>query len=187
MAHWFLANAYRSTGDKNGALREILTAHVLNRNNPRITASLHTILEDHDLRYDGWVFSPQYSVMEKPDKSVEIQYGEGWLIYALTKAIWGFEPGYRQSMGYEKDGVFRELEEKEALVGLILSEDEKTKALPVRKALERTTEDKKNNRLQEFIFYEILLPKHPSAAYQFPESLVDAIADYILEVRCEKN
>jgi tetratricopeptide (TPR) repeat protein len=187
MAHWFLANAYSATGKKEEALQEILVAHVLNRNNPRIYVSLNSILEENGMRLTKWVFSPQYSVKKNPDNSVEVKYGEGWIVYALTKAIWNFEPGYMQSMGYDNENVFRELEEKEGLIGLLLSEDEKTKALPETKALERATENKEDNLLQEFIFYEILLPQHPMAAYQFPNGLIKNITEYILKVRCDKK
>lgn len=187
MAHWFLADTYSAAGKKDEALDEILIAHVLNRNNPRIMKSLDLILGEHRFKYNNWVFSPQYSVKKNPDNSVELKYGEGWLVYAVTKAIWNFEPGYRESMGYSDENVFRELEEKEGLIGLLLSEDPKTAALVERKALEKATDDKKNNMLQEYIFYEILLTDHPSVAYQLPEGFIQSIADYVLKVRCERK
>ncbi len=37
--------------------------------------------------------------------------------------------------------------------------------------------------LQEYIFYEILLPKTPFIAFQLPEETILRIKDYILKIR----
>jgi tetratricopeptide (TPR) repeat protein len=187
MAHWFLADAYYETGKLEEAKKEILTAHILNRNNPRIIVSLKRILKQSKLEWKDWTFTPQITITKKTNDTIDIKYGKGWLTYALTKAVWLFEPGYRQKMGYENENTWRELEEKEALVGMIISEDEDTQSLPETVALIKATENTDNNMLQEFVFYEILLKNHPSAAYQFPEELINAIAEYLLAVRCEKK
>ena len=187
MAHWFLADAYEAAGRLDDAKKEIIIAHILNRNNPRIRTALTQILQKNNLKLSDWVFNPQISISQKADNSIDIKYGEGWLIYALVKAIWAYEPGYRQSMGYENENVFRESEEKEGLIGLLLSEDPKTKSTPVTMALKKATEDKKHNMLQEFIYYEILFPEHPIIASQLPDEIIENIMDYILKVRCEKN
>jgi tetratricopeptide (TPR) repeat protein len=187
MAHWFLADAYHDVGRIEEAKKEILIAHVLNRNNPRILSSLKRILRSNKLAWKDWVFNPQYTILQKTNDSIDIKYGEGWLAYAMTKAIWAYEPGYSKSMGYDNDNFFRELEEKEALIGLLLSDDPETKALPETLALQKATEDDDNTMLQEFVFYEILLRDHPAAAYQFPDGLITAITDYLLSVRCEKS
>lgn len=186
MAHWFLADAYMEMKQTEEAKKEILIAHVLNRNNPRIRVSLNYILKSNGLKMSSWVFNPQYNVTKDADNKVKVMYGDGWLSYALTKAVWAHEPGYSQSMGYTDESFFRELEEKEALIGMIVSEDPKTLALPETLALQKATEDGKENRLQEFIFYEILLTAHPGVAFQLPDQLVEDIAGYILEIRCEK-
>ncbi|MET0392341.1 MAG: tetratricopeptide repeat protein [Chitinophagaceae bacterium] len=186
MAHWFLADAYIEVKEPEEAKKEILIAHILNRNNPRIRLSLNYVLKNNGLSMNTWIFNPQYTVTKDADNKVKVQYGDGWLSYALTKAVWAHEPGYSESMGYKNDSFFRELEEKEALIGMLISEDPKTQALPETLALQKATADGKENRLQEFVFYEILLPKHPAVALQLPDQLIEDIMAYILEVRCEK-
>lgn len=186
MAHWFLADAYIEVNRKEEALKEIVIAHILNRNNPRITLSLNLIMKENGLLMDDWAFNPQYTVTKTGDNKVNIQYGEGWLPYALTKAVWAHEPGYSQAMGYEENSFFREPEEKEALIGMLMSDDPKTAALPEIIALQKAVADDQPNRLQEYIFYEILLPNHPVVAFQLPDAFIDNIADYIVAVRCKK-
>jgi tetratricopeptide (TPR) repeat protein len=186
MAHWFLADAYQATGRPEEAKKEIITAHILNRNNPRIRTALISILKANHLKLDDWTFNPQYSVSKDANNKIQVKYGDGWLPFALTKAVWAFEPGYRESMGYENENTFRELEEKEALIGMLLSDDPKTKNLPETIALEKATKDTKNNLLQEYIFYEILLPEHPAVAFQLPDNFIEAISTYLLKVRCSK-
>ena len=37
--------------------------------------------------------------------------------------------------------------------------------------------------IDEYIFYEVLLPQYPFVAYQLPEEFVNGIKDYVLQVR----
>ena len=55
MAHWFIADNYAQDGDIDKAMEHITRAHLLNRNNPRILASLENIYEQNGTPYDGWV------------------------------------------------------------------------------------------------------------------------------------
>jgi len=183
MAHWFLADAYDDAGRLEEAKKEILIAHILNRNNPRILTSLKIILSKNGINYENWYFSPQYKLDKSPDNKISIEYEGNWLIYALTKALWVYEPGYAESMGKKDNTLFNEYEEKEALAGMLMQADKKKSEIPEIRILKKALDKK---MVQEYIFYEILLPQYPVAAYQFPEVMVNSIADYLLHIRCSK-
>ncbi len=180
MAHWFLADCYVQTDEPEKALDEITTAIILNRNNPRIKLSFDAIYKLNKLKTSDWVFTPQMQLDSIGPKEVKITAHEDWIGYAMIKAAWAFEPGYAASMGSKK-GEFSILEEKEALLGLFVNtEDKKAKKDPAVKALHTAIEAK---MLDEYIFFEIVLPQYPFVAYQLPDGLIDAIKTYVLKVR----
>ena len=39
------------------------------------------------------------------------------------------------------------------------------------------------DKVDEFIFYEIVLPEHPFVAYQLPKEFLNKIKDYVKEIR----
>jgi len=41
--------------------------------------------------------------------------------------------------------------------------------------------------LDEYILYEIILPKNPSFAFQLSEKMISGIKDYVLNVRNKRN
>ena len=184
MAHWFLGDCYIEKGRNADAMKEIMIAHILNRNNPRIKEALFNIMETNKKKYDdSWQFTPQMELTKIDDKKVKVAYKGVWLGYALAKAVWQFEPGYKESMGITDTGtVFNSDSEKEALIALLTGADKKAKLSDDIKALKKAIDKK---MFQEYSFYEILLPKHPWVAYQFSETLVNDMADYILAVRCK--
>jgi hypothetical protein len=182
MAHWFLADAYVALEKFEEAKKQILIAHVLNRNNPRIVGAMKNILKKNKLVYTDWYFNPQYK-LTKTDSKIIVDCDLNWMTYALTKALWAYEPGYAESMGKKDDSFFNEDEEKEALVGILTQNKLKKLKEPELLAL-KTALDKK--MVQAYIYYEILLPAHPVVAYQLPEELVNNIVDYLAEVRFQK-
>ncbi|MFA6151400.1 MAG: hypothetical protein WC716_08770 [Chitinophagaceae bacterium] len=188
MAHWFLANVYEHNGVIKKAKEEILIAHILNRNNPRIISALKRIILKEGFSYhDDWQFNPQIMV-QKTDSGINVQYGGIWLGYALARAIWQFEPGYRESMGVAKDAdlSYNQDREKEGLLGvLVAAKSDAGKKLPKDVlALQSATE---KGMFQEYLFYEIWLPKRPEIALQLPAKFIDEIGTYILKVRCSTN
>lgn len=183
MAHWFLADAYKEKGRLNDAVKEITIALVLNRNNPRIQKSFNMIYESKKLKTPEWAFTPQMKLDSVGPNKVTLAYGGDWLGYALAKAVWKFEPGYRASMGVKKN-TFSTTEEREALAGLVVTFDKKKlKKNPEFKALKNAID---NKMINEYIFYEILLPQFPFVAYQLPAEFIEEIAQYVLKVRGEE-
>lgn len=185
MAHWFLADTYIDMNDTKNALDEITIAQILNRNNQRIRKSLTYIYEKAKLSTDDWCFNPQVEINKISDTKINVSANDKWLGYAMTKAIWSFEPGYKESMGVAP-GRYSTIEDKECLITLLIGlENSKTKIKndPQLLILKRATDKK---YLDEYILYEIVLPENPQVALQLPEKTILNIKDYILNLRNEK-
>lgn len=180
MAHWFLADAYKTKGELDKAVDEITIARILNRNNPRIEKSLKNIFELKKLKTEDWTFNPQIEIDSIGVNKVRISFDSDWLGYAMVKALWKYEPGYKKSMGVS-EGTFSTIEEKECFVSLMTSfNKKKLKKHPEFKALQLALDKK---MIDEFIFYEIVLPEHPFVAYQLPVEFIVGIKNYVIEVR----
>jgi tetratricopeptide (TPR) repeat protein len=183
MAHWFMADNLMKMGNKKDALHEITIAHILNRNNPRLIESLKNIWKAAGLMYDPWYFTPQCIIAKKDTHTISVEFEANWLGYAMPKAVWKYEPGYKASMGVNENTAFSTVEERECLASLYLilkNSKVKMKKFPAFRTLE-TAIDKK--MLDAYIFYEIILPQQPFVAYQLSEPIIGTIADYLLQVR----
>ena len=152
-----------------------------------MTALKRILTKVGDKYNSEWVFNPQVEVI-KTDSGINVKYNDVWLGYAIAKALWQFEPGYKENMGIKKDADinFNQDAEKEALISvLIMAENEKKKKLPESiNALQKAT---KNKMYQEYLFYEIWLPKRPDIALQLPDKFIKEISDYVLKIRCSTN
>lgn len=180
MAHWFLADAYKEQGKMDEALDEITLAMILNRNNPRIKASFNEIYRRKKLEQSDWTFTPQMQMDSIGKNKVSVSFDANWLGYALVKALWRYEPGYQESMGVEA-GSFSTIEEKEGFVSLMTGFDRKTlKRHPEFRALKASLD---KEMIDEFIFYEIVLPEHPFVAYQLSEEFINHIKNYVITIR----
>ena len=180
MAHWFLADAYRMTGQIDKAVDEITIAKILNRNNPRLQNSLTDIYKLKKLHYSDFIFNPQIRIDSTGVNKVDVASGKGWLGYAMVKAVWKYEPGYKESMGVKSSNIST-LEEKEAIVALMTSGDKKTLKKSQELKAVKLAIDK--GMIDDYILYEIFLPDHPFVACQLSEDLINNIKDYIIRVR----
>ncbi len=180
MAHWFLADAYKTKGELDKAVDEITIAMILNRNNPRIVNAMRDIYELKKLKADDWTFNPQIKIDSIGVNQVRILYDIDWLGYAMVKALWEYEPGYKKSMGVSEE-TFSTIEEKECFVSLMTTfNKKKLKKHPEFKALQLALD---KDMIDEYIFYEIVLPEHPFVAYQLPTEFISGIKDYVIRVR----
>ncbi|MCP4150312.1 MAG: tetratricopeptide repeat protein [bacterium] len=209
MAHWFLADNYIYKMQFKEAMREITIALILNRNHANIKKILTLIYNLNNIHTADWTFTPQIKIYsentvtpqtlkEKKQEApkgkektqtalppgtgnkVTIETTQEWLAYALPKAVWRFEPGYKKAKGV-KEGEFSILEEKEALFSLysdlLLKDKFEGDAF---KALKLAYDKKWVN---EFLFFEIILIKHPYVAYELSQRFIEKIADYIIAAR----
>lgn len=184
LAHWMIADIYTMQDRIPEAVDEITIASVLNRNNPRLRKKQFEIYEKAKLSGEDWCFNPQMELSWDEDK-ITIGFDEAWIGYALPKAVWAFEPGYRKSMG-EGDSEFSMLEERECLYNLLIAMDNakiKTKNYPDLAMLKKTVDA---GFFSEYILYEILLPQYPMTANQLPEEVILGIKDYVIRLRQKK-
>ncbi len=187
MAHWFLASAYHRTGESRNALNEVAIALTLNRNNPRLETLAITIALKNKLFYNSWFFTPQYTLSSDSD-TVRIFAKKEWLAYALCKAVWRYEPGYKEKKGIKNESLFTSVEENECLANIILghmnSEGEK---LSEAESINFLLEAFKRKKLSEFMIYEVWLRKYPQIIYSLPKETIDNIADYVSRFHFEKK
>lgn len=183
MAHWFLADIYKHQGKLDEAVEEITLAMVLNRNNPRIKASMAEIYNKSQLNAGTWTFHPQIKIDSVAKNTIKVEVDEVWLGYGLYKAVWQYEPGYKAAMGVEGFS-YSMTEEKECLVSLALAlEDETYQKLPVFKTLSTALDQE---MLDAYVMYEILLPEYPEIALQLSEEAIFTIKDYVTNIRTTK-
>ena len=186
MAHWFLADNYKSINDMTHAVDEITIARILNRNNPRIKKSFDKIFLRANRDTTDWYFNPQIKITKPSENTVSAIMDEQWAGYGMSKALWMYEPGYSESMGVKK-GQYSLLEDRECLISLVVAQtNAKTKiqGIPEFTVLKQAAE---NKHLDDYIFFEIILPRSPAVAYQLPEKSILEIKDYILDVRNKKK
>lgn len=184
MAHWFIADIYKMQDEIDNAVNEITIASILNRNNSRIKTSQSDIYKMAKIKVEDWCFVPQCEISKENDK-VKVAFDEYWIGFAMPKALWQFEPGYRQSMGVKEDG-YSSLEDRECLLNLmasLLNAKKNFKKYPELTTLKKAIE---NDYINEYIFYEIVLPEHPNVAYQLSEDFISRIKDYVLTIRYQQ-
>lgn len=184
MAHWFLGKYYLKKNQLVKALDEIVIAHILNRNHKLILDDLVKVLQKSGYTYENWTFTPQIKISSNDQKLVKVDYKKEWLGYALVKALWKYEPNYKESMGVASNELSM-LEEREALFNLYAGNVDN-------KILKQTpfitlVNSLDHKQLDEFILYEIFIVENPFIAYQFPEEIISNIKNYIIKSRCSSK
>lgn len=182
MAHWFLADAYVATGNLDKAVDEITIAQILNRNNYRIKSSMNKIFSKAKRSTNEWYFNPQIEIKRNSEKSIRVAMDEKWFGYGITKALWEFEPGYKESMGVNND-QHSIIEDRECLVSLLVALDNSKTNTDNDTQLKILKDAANEKYLDEYILYEIFLLENPMIAYQLPEETILRIKDYILNIR----
>ena len=185
MAHWFLADAYFAINDMKNALDEIVIARILNRNNQRIAASMVNIFKKAKRNTDDWYFNPQIAINEGEGHKIIVEMSADWTAYAMAKALWNFEPGYKESMGVAPDN-YTTLEEKECLIAQLVGMENAETNVKKNTQLKILKKATANNQLDDYMLYEIFLPKFPDIAFQLTEQTILSIKDYVLNVRHTK-
>lgn len=182
MAHWFLADTYLAQNDTKNAVDEIVIAQILNRNNPRIKESLKRILEKDNRTTIDWCFNPQYTLKKVSDTKIELSATKHWLAFAMAKALWAYEPGYKESMGLSQDQNTL-LEDRECIAALIPTIDNEKEKESLPPELKILIDVIMNKYVDHYILYEIVLPKNPNVVYQLTEKQIMMMKDYVLKHR----
>jgi tetratricopeptide (TPR) repeat protein len=168
-AHWFFADMLWKMNERERAVAEITTAHLLNINHSEIKATLLKYRAALNRPWKDWEFNPQYVLNQDGDK-VMISVEKDWLGYALVKALWKYEQGYAKNMvgqDYENLVVCFE-EEKEAIVSLLAG----TESFRDLKAIVE------QGFVDEMIIYEILACKDPGSVLLLPQETFARLVDY---------
>jgi tetratricopeptide (TPR) repeat protein len=168
MAHWFLADLYLDRKDFKNAVDEIVIAQILNRNNSRIKKSWINILEKAKRNTEDWCFKPQMEISKISDNKISVSISDKWTGYAVAKALWTYEPGYRELMGVSQ-GQYSTIEDKECLISLLVGLENAKINIKKDAQLRILKKAVENKHLDEYILYEIVLPKTPFVAFQLPE------------------
>ena len=185
MAHWFLADIHWRQQSKDSAITEICLARIMNRNNPRLSASFVRIFKDAEINYSDWEFHPAINVEQLPTNHISVTFDEKhseWLPYALCKALWKFEPDYRKSMLSRVKGLPAVIEETECVMNVIIGL-ENSKTSTDDKSLKAAKEALEGNMFSEFIVYDVILPGEPYYAFNLSREFMKNVAQYITKVR----
>lgn len=183
LARWSLALLYYEIGRDSDAIMEITKAHILNRNHPHLLKTLNKLYEITGAHLENWYFSPQTTLRQADSMHITIAYADPWLGYALCKALWTYEPGYARSRGKEPGTVSAE-EERECLNAYLTTSSTKRKHRKNR-SYQLLNQAIEKEQIEEFIYYELLLPKHPHLSRHLQEEDLKRLVYYVLTIRGE--
>ncbi len=177
LPHQLIAEDYLKEKKYDEAVDEISVASVLNRNDTSVSADMNKIYAKTRMKYGDWTFTPQYKLEKgKTDAEISVLVKKGWYGYAIAKAIWKYEPGYAQNTDATPDNVTL-IQERECLMNLLAGQDS-IKAKDTDPGILALADAQDYKLMDGFIYYEILLPAHPSLVYQLPNNVIKSIRDY---------
>jgi tetratricopeptide (TPR) repeat protein len=178
LANWKLGAILADSGKTDLAFGYLFKAHLLNRNQSEIFSRL-IHLKKQPANKEVWAFEPEYNLKTNAQQEPEI-YAEGiWLTYALYKAVWEYESGYKENMVKVNQADRLILEGLESLLGLSAAyaalATEKNKRIEALEALNRAIE---NDMVQEFLFYEVILPEYPEMGVNLQPEFIKRLEIY---------
>ncbi len=194
-AQRYLARNLQQSGKADKALEHIALAHLLNRNDADIFRDLQAILAANKREYDAWDFVPIYSIEDAADhrRNVLIGRRQGlhWMMYAMCKACWAYEPGYKEQQSRDSDELPIMLEEKECLANLAMSYKRRRarqqEAFPLQ-GIEVLSQAIADLHVDTFALYELILPRDPEFAMQLSKPTMKRLVAYLLRFRSyERN
>ncbi|MEM7040530.1 MAG: hypothetical protein AAF570_26440 [Bacteroidota bacterium] len=186
LAHWWRAENYLLAKELGHAASEIALAWVLNRNHEALPEAVQRIFKAAKLKFQPMDFEPNYR-LQNAGNEVRMTFSEDWMMYAVCKALWRYEPGYRKKMG-GGDPEFNLMEEKECLLNLLLAHHKtngkKKSKLKSVNILQRAVD---GQFINEYIFFEVWLPQEPLIIFAQPRAAVELMAKYLIEIRGKKK
>jgi tetratricopeptide (TPR) repeat protein len=177
LAHWLLADVYKIKGQKEKALDEISIAKVLNRNNPRLEALRKEIYGLNGLNIKNWTFNPQVRMSrDSVTGNVNIVADSIWSYYAFVQAAWFYEPVYKAKA---KKYSMPQAMYRECLMGFLpfIGDKALVDSVDVLKRLVKVIEA---DKLDEFVFYDMLLLDYPTASFQLDKKQIEGLKDYLI-------
>jgi tetratricopeptide (TPR) repeat protein len=171
-AHWFLGDALEKMGDTVEAIRELTIAHILNIHHKTLKKALVAMRDHSGKLWKEWEFKPRYILKQDSGKVMVISDNQS-MFYALTKALWAYEPGYEAKMRDTSDIVDRILEleeEREAVACAWLSADSSKKDF-----YEQIGAD----NFQQFVLYEVIAKRDPYLMLHLDERSLNLLVEYV--------
>ncbi len=183
-----LAVAYQNLGKGTEALDHIISAHLNNRNHPKVIEVLQSIFADQGMNYQNYVFQPEFRIDHQDSTKVLIQANhEPWRSYAACKALWENEESYRTEMSHLANTNLASIEQKECLLNALIGYSKMKigkENFPIFDVLEKSL---RHRMIDDFIFYEINLREDPTLIYFLPEEKKDRIVRYLKTIRVGKE
>lgn len=191
LSHWLLSDFYYKNGNIKGAIYEVLLAHILNRNDGAIIKTANKYLNFANYRFISNNVRKPLSIKKSRNDSIIWCYFDfsehpSWMSYLLYKALWRYEPGYREKMVKESDLPDFLLEEKECVFQMISSYfniknsgQEICQGTKDNGLVEKVLEASKSGYLNEMLLYELILPERPELVYYVNYDFLDRMIQYV--------
>jgi tetratricopeptide (TPR) repeat protein len=181
-AHQLLGKLYADMDLLDVALRYITTAHILNRNDAEINQQRIEMFTKKGYKAHNWVFVPQVKY-EASSKNITMYCKEQFQFYAAADALWTYDTDYRQTKNnLDKKVNLNRLQETMLMHSVALQRVPWYSATEEGTAFKTSLEKKLIN---EFIYYEIVLPQYPEEVQKFSEEQVNKLVNYVLTIRGE--
>lgn len=181
-AHWFLGNLYWELTDTTYALKQLTIGHILNRHHVAMRDRLRELREQVGRPWHEWELKPEYE-LSTDRYTVSVRCDLDWLFYAVTKALWKYEPEYAKKMGASSnDSLVLDLsEEREALAVWAMSELSSAKSdstePPTEVAL--VWDCLTNGMTSPMILYEVMAVYYPTSMLLLPREMIDDMVTYV--------
>jgi hypothetical protein len=205
MAHMYTAFCYYgmlgvkcTRQQQDQALREAVTALVLNRNSHSFRSAVDFMCEASGRFYIDWGYEPACFVY-RDTSGVIVEADSDWVPYALTRALWKYEPGYHGSLPSDSclslrianDSAFILLDaraEMECLKYLAsVYRAKHRKSLSLSEIINAIVAAYDAGSLTEFIIYEFWSPAYPKMPLYLPRERIEDIVDYVMQVHIREK
>ena len=171
------------------ALKAALFAKALNRNNPKVQQILEKAALLNGMTYKDWAFVPKIKLENHEPSKVKVTYeGEPWKAYAMSEAIWEYEPDYAESKSTTNQQELDMIRYKESLLnGVIAYELMKYSDHKVHyPEMEAFGTAVGEGLTDEYIYYEIISLKNPYCMSELDKNALDRTVQYLLLAHFDK-
>jgi len=171
-AHWFLADAYNKKKDYDLELKELIIAHLLNRNHKELFERLKIGFKHAGKRWDDWGITPIFDITARGDSGAYIKMSEEWVGYACAEALWRYEPGFSekyQGVKYKDQPISY----KKEVSCLYANQNSKSKDM------EKLWKIAKDGYFEEAVWYEILSKEVPLSVLVMSHDMINRLVEYI--------
>ncbi len=186
-AHRWAGQCRMKMEDYHGARQDFIRCIISNRNDPGAWESLRELGELAGFTLFDRPFIPLYRVELMDNGKHRIYLDKDTLPrqmpYGFCKAYWRHEPGYFQKRIGEEEYRLTFIEEMECLRNLLWSYN----AFKIRGQmeedpyLERLANIKNRFYLKQFVYFDVLSPKHPEILASMDEKYIPDMIDYFNE------